>query len=107
MRLRLWMPPMAELRADSEIPFDLLDKNRRVQHRATSTLAGLPKNTDCELVLHPSDVVILEIHPPKLSGSKLAKALPSLVEERLISDVDSVHVVATPRAPDGTAEAGR
>ena len=105
MRLRLWMPPMAELRADSEIPFDLLDKNRRVQHRAASTLAGLPKNTDCELVLHPSDVVILEIHPPKLGGSKLAKALPSLVEERLISDVDSVHVVATPRAPDGTAVA--
>ncbi|UCH49321.1 MAG: hypothetical protein JSU95_05925 [Betaproteobacteria bacterium] len=96
---------MAELRADSEISFDLLDKNRRVQHRATSTIAGLPKNTDCELVLHPSDVVILEIHLPKLSGSKLAKALPSLVEERLISDVESIHVVATPRGPDGTAVA--
>lgn len=105
MRLRLWMPPMAELRADSEISFDLLDKNRRVEHRATSTIAGLPKNTDCELVLHPLDVVILDIHPPRLSGSKLAKALPSLVEERLIGDVDSIHVVATPRAPGGTAVA--
>ncbi len=105
MRLRLWMPPMAELRADSEIPFDFLDKHRRVQHRATSTVPRLPRNADCELVLHPSDVVILEIRPPKLSGSKLAKALPSLVEERLIGDVDSIHVVATPRAPHGTAVA--
>jgi general secretion pathway protein L len=96
---------MAEFRADSEFLFDLLDKHRRVQHRASSTVAQLPKNAGCELVLHPSDAVILEIQPPKLSGSKLAKALPSLVEERLLSDVDSIHVVATPRAADGTAVA--
>lgn len=105
MRLRIWLPPLAELRNDSQLSFETLDKDRRVQHRSTSSIGGLPKNVDCELVLHPTDVLLLEIRPPRLSGSKLARSLPSLVEERLVANVDEVHVVATPRAPDGTAVA--
>ena len=85
MTLRLWMPPMGELRSDSEISFDVLDKNRRVQHRATSTVAALSKNSECELVLAPSDVVLLEVRLPRLRGAKLAKALPALVEDKVIS----------------------
>ena len=105
MRLRVWLPPLAELRNDSLVSFDTLDKDRRVQHRSTSLISGLPKNVDYELVLHATDVLLLEIRPPRLSGSKLARALPSLVEERLVGNVDEAHVVATPRAPDGTAVA--
>jgi len=103
MTLRLWMPPMAELRSDSEISFDVLDKNRRVQHRATSTVAALSRNSECELVLAPSDVVLLEVRLPRLRGAKLAKALPALVEDKVISDVEKIHVVATSPGPDGTA----
>jgi len=103
MTLRLWMPPMAELRSDSEISFEVLDKNRRVQHRATSTWMALPKNSDCELVLAPCDVVLLEVRLPRLRGSKLAKALPALVEDKVLSDVEKIHVVATSPATDGAA----
>ena len=103
MTLRLWMPPMTELRSDSEVSFDVLDKNRRVQHRGTSTVTALPKNSDCELVLAPSDVVLLEVRLPRLRGAKLAKALPALVEDKVLSDVEKIHVVATSPAPDGTA----
>jgi len=105
MRLRAWLPPLAELRNDSVVTFEVLDKDRQVQHRDTSRISELPKNVECELVFHPVDVVLLEIRPPKLRGSKLAAALPSLVEERLIGNVDDIHVVATPVAPDGTAVA--
>ncbi|MGD8789870.1 MAG: type II secretion system protein GspL [Burkholderiales bacterium] len=96
---------MTELRRDSDISFDVLDKNRRVQHRATSTMMALPRNSDCELVLAPSDVVLLEVRLPRLRGSKLARALPALVEDKVLSDVEKIHVVATKPAPDGTAVA--
>jgi len=103
MRLRVWIPPLAELRNDALVTFEVLDKGRQVQHRDASTINALPKGVDCELILHPVDVVLLEIRPPRLRGSKLAAALPSLVEERLVGDIEDVHVVATPVAGDGTA----
>ena len=84
MRLRVWLPPLAELGSDSRVSFEVMDKARQVQHRDFVALGGLPKGVDCELVLHPVDVVLLEIRPPRLRGSKLAAALPSLVEERLV-----------------------
>ena len=105
MRLRVWIPPLAELRNDALVTFEVLDKGRQVQHRDASTINALPTGVDCELILHPVDVVLLEIRPPRLRGSKLAAALPSLVEERLVADVEDVHVVATPVAGDGTAVA--
>lgn len=105
MRVRIWLPSLAELRNDSRVLFETLDKDRRILHRSTSSIGELPKNVDCELVLHPADVLLLEVRPPRLSGSKLAGALPSLVEERLVGNVDDAHVVATPRAQDGTAVA--
>jgi len=103
--LRLWLPPLAAVRNDAEVSFEVLDKQRQVQHRAVSAIGELPKNIDCEVVLHPADVVLLDIRPPKLSGSRLAAALPSLVEDRVVGNVDDVHVVATPTETDGTAVA--
>lgn len=105
MRLRVWLPPLAELRPDSTAEFDVLSKARRVQHRGETSLVGLPRNIPCELVLHPADAVLLEVRLPRLSAVKLASALPSLVEERLLGNADDVHVVATPRNPDGSAVA--
>ena len=105
MRVRVWLPPLAELRPDSNMTFEVLDKNRRIQHRGEATLGSLPKNMPCELVLHSTDAVLMDIRPPRLRGAKLASALPALVEERLASSVENVHVVATPRDPDGTAVA--
>ncbi len=105
MRLRIWLPSLAELRSDSPVTFEVLDNNRRIQHRDVSLVSELPKHVDCEFVLHPIDVLLLEIRPPRLRGARLAAALPSLVEERLVGNVEEAHVVATPAAADGSAMA--
>ncbi|KPK35159.1 MAG: hypothetical protein AMJ66_01995 [Betaproteobacteria bacterium SG8_40] len=105
MRLRIWLPSLTELRGDSTVPFEVLDKDRRIQHRATSLVSELPRPVDCEFVLHPTDVLLLEIRPPRLKGARLAAALPSLVEERLVGNVEEAHVVATSTNADGTAVA--
>lgn len=83
--------------------FEILDAQRRVRSRGEAAIAALPKGLDCELVVDALDVVLIEVKLPKLSGAKLARALPALVEERLVGDVDRSHVVATPRDSAGQA----
>ncbi len=103
MRLRLWLPPLAELRAEAPIEFEVIDAQRRVRDRGRAVLSALPKAMDCELVLDALDAVLLEVKPPKLSRAKLAKALPALVEERIVGDLERNHLVATERDSDGKA----
>jgi general secretion pathway protein L len=105
MRLRIWLPPLAELRADSAMEFEVLDAKRRVLNRSEGVVAALPKGIECELVLDAFDALLLEVALPKLSGVKLRKALPALVEERLMGDVDRQLVVATAREATGQATA--
>jgi type II secretion system protein L len=99
MRLRIWLPALAELRPESPLVFEVLDAQRRVRNRGEAVLAGLPRGMDCELVLHPLDAVLLEVRLPRLRGARLAGALPGLVEARVAGDIELAHVVAS--APDG------
>ena len=46
------------------------------------------------LLLAASDVTLLRIKMPPLSGAKLRAALPNLVEDRLMSDPEECVVVA-------------
>jgi general secretion pathway protein L len=105
VKLRVWLPPMSEIRGDSRVEFEAIDSGGHVNHRGESTISALPKSMGCELVLHGRDGVLLDVRTPRLARSKLAAALPGLVEERLVGDVDDVHVVATERDPDGVAVA--
>jgi type II secretion system protein L len=105
MRLRVWLPPLEDLRADSSMEFEVIDARRRVINRGEAVIAALPKGIDCELVLDALDVVLLDVKPPKLSGARLGKALPGLVEDRLAGDVERNHVVATRRDVEGHATA--
>lgn len=105
MRLRAWLPPLAELQADSAIAFELLDARRQVRGRGEAPLSRLPKGVDCELVLHALDVVLIEVRLPPLSAGRLAAALAGLVEERLAGEVERNHIVASPRDAEGGAVA--
>lgn len=105
MRLRVWVPALAELRADGPMAFEVLDTQRRVRNRGEAVIAGLPRSMECELVLHALDVVLLEVRLPKLRGARLAAALPGLVEERVAGEIEHNHVVASPADSEGRASA--
>lgn len=105
MRLRVWLVPLAEVSPRAHVQFEVLDAHRQIQHRDFMAINALPNGIPCELVLHPSDVILLDIRPPPLTGSRLAGALASLIEERIAGNVDDVHVVATPASSDGMATA--
>jgi general secretion pathway protein L len=99
VRLRVWLPALPELEASSTLHFEVLDAQRRIQRRGDAVAGALPRTMDCEVVLDGGDVLLLETRLPGLTGSRLARALPGLIEERVAGDIERCHVVAT--APDG------
>jgi general secretion pathway protein L len=103
VRLRVWLPPFAELGPDSALPFEVLDTQRRVQRRGEAVAGALPRGMDCEVVLDAGDVLLVETRLPRLSGGRLAAALPGLVEECVAGDVERCHVTASPPDADGQA----
>lgn len=105
MRLRVWLPPLGEFGSETPLAFEVLDAHRRVHRRGEAVIGGLPKGIDCELVLHALDVVLLDVQLPRLTGARLAGALPALVEERVAGELERNHVVASARGPQGHAVA--
>jgi general secretion pathway protein L len=105
MRLRVWLPPLAELAPETPFEFETLDAQRVARSRGKAVVAALPKGMDCELVLHALDVVLMNVQLPRLSPARLARALPSIVEDRLAGEVERSHIVASPRDASGGAVA--
>ena len=94
MIMRIWMPPLADLRPDAPLEFEVLDGRRRVQRRADAVIGELPRGMNCELLLHPFDVLLVGVSLPRLTGAKLASALPGLVEEYVagLFEMSPAHV---------------
>lgn len=65
------------------------------------SLDGLEGTSSVRLVLDPRDVVLLSAQVPALSGSRLARALPNVVEDALLQDVAACAIVAGPPLGEG------
>jgi general secretion pathway protein L len=94
--LRVHLCPLAELGAQSALVYELLDRRRRIMRRGQAVPALLPKTGRCELVLAAPDALLVDVAlPPKMSGSRLRAALPMMVEEFLLGDMEDALVVAS------------
>jgi general secretion pathway protein L len=101
--LRLRLPPLAELGADSAVDFEVIDGDRRVLERGIAVPAALPRLARVELIVAAPDVLLIDVALPKLSGARLRAALPGLVEPMLLGDIEQAFVVAG--RPDGAGRA--
>lgn len=68
----------------------------------TENLNRLPKDMPCLVLLHPSEVSLLAVVPPKLSGKKLKDALPFLVEPLLLNEPEENFVSLWPALPNSS-----
>ena len=100
--LRIRLRPLAELVADSTLDFEIIDGDRRVLERGAAVPGALPKLPRTELVIAATDVLLLDVAPPRLSGARLRAALPALAEPMLIGEVEHAFVVSS-----GASSAGR
>lgn len=74
-------------------------------HRMSSgeeALNRLPKDVPCLVLLHPGEVSLLAVVPPKLTGKKLKDALPFLVEPLLLNEPEENFVSLWPQLSDST-----
>jgi general secretion pathway protein L len=101
--LRVRLPPLAELRADSPLEFEVLDGERRVARRGAAVPAALPRVARTEIVIAAPDALLLDAALPRLAGARLRAALPALAEPMLIGDVEQAFVAAS--RPDAAGRA--
>ena len=92
--LRLWLPPLADLGAESEMIYEVIDDRRRILERGTAVPGALPRLPRAELVVAAPDVLLLEATVPRLSGARQRAALPALAEPLLIGDVGQSFIVS-------------
>ncbi|WP_164263471.1 type II secretion system protein GspL [Stenotrophomonas maltophilia] len=104
VQLRVRLPPLAHLRADSAVDWAQLHKDEVVAHgRDTLAALGLrhPRAT-VHACLDPNDLILLELQLPPLSGRRLQAALQGEVEAMLLDDLQDVALAHGPQAADGT-----
>jgi general secretion pathway protein L len=101
--LRVRLPPLAELGAESGLDFEIIDGERRVLERGTAVPGALPRVARVELVISAPDVIMIDAALPRLSGARLRAALPALAEPILLGDIEQAFVVAS--RPDAAGRA--
>ena len=104
VQLRVRLPPLAHLRADSAVDWARLHKDEVVAH-GRDTLAALGLRHPRAAVhacLDPNDLILLELQLPALSGRRLQAALQGEVEAMLLDDLQEVALAHGAQAADGT-----
>lgn len=111
--LRLALPPLSQLNAQSIIAFALLDRHGKVLRSGEQSLdklaAALPSR-QVQAILHPGDAVVATVELPPLPAGRLEAAILARVEPMVLSELDDLCIAHGPRLPDGriqVAWAGR
>ena len=104
-RLRLALPPLAEITPDSIIAFALFDRADRLLRSGELPLKQLAEAVPVDYVqaiLHPGDAIIVTIKLPPLPAKRLDAAVQASVEPMALSDLDDLCISHGPRATDGS-----
>ncbi len=110
-RLLAFLPPRGSLlegsgrgslSAATVVGYGGIDASQQPCSAGDAPLSLLPKAGSVELLFDASDVFTARLDAPRMSESKLRQALPSLVEERLLTDAADCHLVHRIEGPDGT-----
>jgi len=75
-----------------ELPFVLLDRQKKIMRIGRSELAMLPHAAATVLMVAARDVLLLRVNLPPVKGPRLMQALPNLLEDVLIQDAHSCHI---------------
>ncbi|HEX4599527.1 MAG TPA: type II secretion system protein GspL, partial [Burkholderiaceae bacterium] len=69
-----------------------VDASQQPCSAGDAPLSQLPKAASVELVFDVSDLFATNLEAPRMSEARLRQALPSLVEERLLTDAADCHL---------------
>ncbi|UII73658.1 type II secretion system protein GspL [Pseudomonas sp. HN11] len=103
-RLRIRLPPLDQLTAESQVTFAWLERGVVVEE-GYSSLAQLGKSrqaVDC--FLHPRDSLLTSLELPPLPAAKTAAAVACAAQALILGPVEQVQVAHGPRESDGRVQ---
>ncbi len=103
--LRIALPPLATLGADTPLPYAWFDRRGRCARQGELALRALGQayaQPACEAVLHPEDVIASSLQIPALPKARQAAAVRSVLEPMILGDMDDLAIGHGPRAADGS-----
>ena len=110
-RLLVFLPPRGSLAEGSArgslgaatvVGYGGIDASHEPCSAGDAPLSLLPKAASVDLLFDASDVFTALLDAPRMSESRLRQALPSLVEERLLTDAADCHLVHGIESVEGT-----
>jgi general secretion pathway protein L len=78
-----------------------IDASQQPCSAGDAPLSQLPKAASVELVFDVSDLFATNLEAPRMSEARLRQALPSLVEERLLTDAADCHLAYRIESAEG------
>src|SRR5258708_7759873 len=111
-RLLAFLPPrrallegggQASLGAGTVVGYGGIDASQHPCSAGDAPLSLLPKAASVDLLFDASDVFTALLDAPRMSEARLRQALPSLVEERLLSDAAHRPLAYAIRVTAGTS----
>lgn len=102
--LRIALPPLEHLTANTELEFACLEHRGRVGQTGVSTLMQIGQQTGSRAVecfLHPADSVMTSIELPPLSAARVRAAVGCAVQTLILGDKDRLHVAHSARDGNG------
>lgn len=86
------LPPRYALNIDQPLEFCLFDGQQQLIQKDTALLNELPHASSITLLIDPSDCTLLLLNVPPITGVRLKQALPNMVEEHVLGDLDKQHI---------------
>jgi general secretion pathway protein L len=102
-QLRIILPPLAELDADSRVTFVWLDREGRQHSQGESRLRELAAGayTAVECALHPQDSLLASIELPPLPAARLGAAVTYAAQGLILGASEQFYIAHGPRESDG------
>lgn len=104
MSVRIALPPLESLTADTELEFACLDSDGRVSQAGVSTLALLGQTAQSQSVecfLHPTDSLFTHVQLPPLSAAKTKAAVSCAAQALILGRIEQMYVAHSPGDADG------
>lgn len=105
--LRVALPPLTELSADSELRGAWLNRQGTLVSEGNWTLRALSEQLQgrpLELCLHGQDSLLTELQLPPLPAARMTDAVRCAAEQLLLGNSDGLHLVHGPRDVRGRVQ---
>ncbi len=100
----IWIPPRSigeRALATERVLLALIPDAKGAPRWARVSLEALPAVKSATLLFDARDVTLAPVQVPPLSGARLARALPNLVEDVVLQDVANCAIAMGPKLDDG------